>query len=33
MEMTIGNFDSLMAEHIDDNTDFIPLLTDEDGEI
>nr|WP_314558653.1 endopeptidase La [uncultured Capnocytophaga sp.] len=28
--MTIGNFDSLMAEHIDDNTDFIPLLTDED---
>lgn len=30
MEMTIGNFDSLMAEHIDDNTDFIPLLTDED---
>ena len=28
--MTIGNFDSLTAEHIDEGTDFIPLLTDED---
>lgn len=30
MKMTIGNFDSLTAEHIDEGTDFIPLLTDED---
>ena len=28
--MTIGNFDSLTTEHIDEGTDFIPLLTDED---
>ena len=30
IKMTIGNFDSLTAEHIDEGTDFIPLLTDED---
>jgi endopeptidase La len=30
--MNIGNFDSLLAEHIDEDTEFIPLLTLEDEE-
>jgi len=30
--MNIGNFDSLVAEHIDEDTEFIPLLTLEDEE-
>ena len=30
--MKIGNFDSFAAEHIDENAEFIPLLTTEDEE-
>ena len=30
--MNIGNFDSFLAEHIDEDTEFIPLLTLEDEE-
>jgi len=32
MEMKIGNFDSFATEHIDENAEFIPLLTTEDEE-
>jgi len=32
LNMNIGNFDSLLAEHIDEDTEFIPLLTLEDEE-
>ena len=32
INMNIGNFDSLVAEHIDEDTEFIPLLTLEDEE-
>lgn len=32
IKMNIGNFDSLMAEHIDEDAEFIPLLTLEDEE-
>ena len=30
--MKIGNFDSFATEHIDENAEFIPLLTTEDEE-
>ena len=30
--MNIGNIDSLTAEHIDEDAEFIPLLTSEDEE-
>ena len=32
MEMKIGDFDSFATEHIDENAEFIPLLTTEDEE-
>jgi len=32
MEMKIGNFNSFATEHIDENAEFIPLLTTEDEE-
>ena len=32
INMNIGNFDSLVAEHIDEDTEFILLLTLEDEE-